>query len=104
MAEGSVPSGKKERALREHSSCSQVKGHTRPQTYANLRKGGDFARRVAIQEVVRIPQELRAPAPAGSFPSAAPSSGLSRERATAHRGSAETAEVPGRRGARVPSG
>src|ERR1700752_840013 len=29
---------------REHSSCSQVKGHTRPQTYANLRKGGDFAK------------------------------------------------------------
>ena len=39
---------KKERALRGHSSCSQVKGHTRPQTYANLRKDGDFARRVAI--------------------------------------------------------
>src|ERR1700719_3625139 len=29
-----VPGGKKERALREHSSCSQVKGDARSQTYA----------------------------------------------------------------------
>jgi hypothetical protein len=43
-----VPSGKKERALREHSSCSQVKGDTSTQTNANPHKDVDLARRVAI--------------------------------------------------------
>jgi len=40
------------------SSCSQVKGRTRTQTDTNLCKDGDFVRRVAIEEVVRIPQGL----------------------------------------------
>jgi hypothetical protein len=36
------------RALREHSSCSQVKGDTSTQTNANLHKDVCFARRVAV--------------------------------------------------------
>ena len=43
-----VPGGKKEAALREHSSCSQVKGDTRTQTYANLDQVENFARKVMI--------------------------------------------------------
>jgi hypothetical protein len=38
----------RERALREHSSCSQVKGDTSTQTETNVDKVGDSARRVAI--------------------------------------------------------
>ena len=38
MAEGYVPSGKIERALREHSSCSQVKGQTIYLVYPRIKK------------------------------------------------------------------